>query len=95
MELHADGDSTDLVGLILTTIASRQVNRSRRQIEGFAVPVKSLDTLGKPEAVRASADPAQGKPADLLQLVGVDPGAQGAGDELCAEADPQDRLARL
>jgi hypothetical protein len=60
MKLHADGGSTDLEGLILTAVATCQVHRSGRQIEGLAVPVKRLDGAGKPEAIRASADPAQG-----------------------------------
>lgn len=93
VELQADG-RTDLKGLVFTNPAAGKPDGAGRQVERLAVPLEDFGRLRKTEdggiPVRFAGD---GEPADFFFRPGIDAGAEGTGQELCAEAHAQHRPA--
>ena len=71
----------------------QHARRARRDAEGFAVPLESLEAreLAEPLARHAVVGDAHLAPADLLVRVHADRAAEGLGHELAAEAVAEQR----
>ncbi len=99
-DLDVELQSHDIVladeGLMAAGIGAGKEGGAGWEIEGVSVPMEGGELSGKMGEERVLADGiegADGKPADLELRVLVDFAAHDIGDELGAEANPQDRLS--
>lgn len=82
VELQSDHFATDLKSLILTARTVDEPDGIRRQIERFSMPVEYVAFFWKLEVTIRHRISLDWEPANLLDRIWIDTGAQAARNEL-------------